>query len=357
MKRVKDLFDKIASLENLKLAAKMAAKGKKKRKTVQRFLANQDEKLQLLHNLLVTGEYKCLGYSKKIIEDRCSRKVREIFVPKFFPDQIVQWALILQIKPILTRGMYAYSCASIENRGTTYGFKYVKRVLADRKNSKYCLVMDIKKFYPSIDQDLLIKKFERVIKDQKTLNLMEKIVRSVPSGLPIGNYTSQWFANFFLQSFDHFVKENLHAKYYVRYMDDILIFDNNKCKLHQICVSCIKYLKTQTLQVKPNYSIFLVADSHVRGRAPDFLGYKFFRDFILMRGRTFLRARKRFKMVSGKTRITAKDASAVLSYIARITLTSGSEIYNRYVAGFINVGSCKKIISFHDKQIAKACVA
>jgi len=353
MKRAKLLFDKIASLDNLELASRLASKGKKKRKNVKRFFEDKDKKLQFLHELLVSGKYHSMGYTKKSIVDRCSNKHREIFVPKFFPDQIVQWALILQIKPYLTRGMYAYSCASVEGRGSYYGYKYVKRILQDTKNTKYCLVMDIKRFYPSIDQDVLMDKFRKIIKDRRTIELIDKIVRSVPSGVPIGNYTSQWFANFFLQDYDHFVKERLHARYYVRYMDDMLLFCSSKDHLH-FCVRRSKnFLKIQKLKIKPNYQVFLVANKIALGRAPDFLGYKFFRNFIALRGRTFLRARRRVSKVCNKSRLTAKDSSAILSYVSRINLVSNTKIYNSFVKNNINLGNCKKVVSFHDRQQAK----
>ncbi len=351
MKRVKDLYKQIIDLKNLEIACNFASRGKKKRRTVIRTLENRTEKLKKLHELLKTEDYRPVGYSKKTIIDRCTSKIRDIYVPKFYPDQIVQWALMLVLKPILLKGMYDYSCASIDRRGGTYGIKAVKKWLFhDEKHTKYCLVCDIKKFYPSINQDILMKKFENKIKDKQTLDLIEKIVRSTPSGLPIGNFTSQWFANFYLQDFDHYVKEQLKIKYYVRYMDDMLFFASNKRELGKKQKLIEKYIKDEKLTLKNNWQIFKVAKKKGDGRPIDFLGYKFYRDYVTMRGKTFLRTVRRIRKVAKKEYLTAKDASAILSYSARIKQVSGNKLYDKYLKPYVNLGGCRWTVSVHDKK-------
>lgn len=351
MKRVKNLFDGVASYKNLQVACNFAARGKKKRKTVARIMGQKDTKLRFLSNLLSSGAYHPMQYNKKTIIDRCTMKVREIYVPKFFPDQIVQWSLMLQLKPIIMRGMYDYSCASIDGRGGLYGINTVKKWLkTDPENTRYCLVTDIKKFYPNINQDILMQKFSRKLKDARTLRLIEQIVRSVPSGLPIGNFTSQWFANFYLQDFDHYVKEQLHIKHYIRYMDDMVFFSSNKRDLAEKRKLIEVYINSEDLTIKPNWQIFKVADDSSSGRPIDFLGYKFYRNYTTMRSKTFLRTTRRLRKVSKKKYLTAKDASAVLSYVARIKVASGNGIYKKYVAPAINLKRCRLAISLHDKK-------
>lgn len=354
MKRVKDLYKKIIDVKNLEIACNFASRGKKKRKTVIRTLENRKEKLEKLHSLLESEEYHPMGYNKKTIIDRCTSKIREIYVPKFYPDQIVQWALMLVLKPLLMKGMYDYSCASVDGRGGSYGIKAVKKWLyQDEKHTKYCLVCDIRKFYPSINQDILMKKFERKIKDKQTLDLIEKIVRSTPSGLPIGNFTSQWFANFYLQDFDHFVKEQLKIKYYIRYMDDMLFFSSNKRELSKKQKIIQDYLKKEKLTIKNNWQIFKVAKQKGDGRPIDFLGYKFYRKYVTMRSKTFLRTTRRIRKVSKKEYLTARDASAILSYSARIKVVSGNKFYDKYLKPYINLGGCRWTVSVHDKKQAQ----
>lgn len=341
-------------LQNLKCAMHFASKGKKKRKNVIRTLLQEDEKIKFLQNLLIKETYHPLPYTKKIIVDRCTNKIREIYVPKFYPDQIVQWALMLVVKPILMKGMYDFSCASIDGRGGAYGIRAVKKWLKeDKKNTKYCLVADVRKFYPSVNQDILIEKFRRKIKDEKTLKLIEKIIRSVPSGLPIGNFTSQWFANFYLQDFDHYVKEKLKIKHYIRYMDDMVFFSSNKRTLSKQRVLIEEFLKKEKLTIKPNWQVFKIAEDKNDGRPLDFLGYKFYRNFLTMRSKTFLRTTRRIRKVAKKEFLTSKDSSAVVSYVARINMASGRKFYDKYVKSLINVKACKISISLHDKKKAK----
>ncbi len=355
MKRVKDLYDEIIDLSTLRVASRCASKGKRKRVNVKRFMGDIEQKLALLHDLLFREKYKPMKYSSKIINDKCTGKIREIFIPKFYPDQIVQWALMLVIKPILMRGMYDYCCASVDNRGASYGIKTVQKWLKnDPRNTKYCLICDVRKFYPSIDQDLLLKKFETIIKDQKTLNLIKIIVRSVPSGVPIGNYTSQWFANFYLQDFDHYVKEQLKIPHYIRYMDDMVFFSPNKRKLGKWQKEIEKYLNNEHLTIKPNWQVFKIADKKGSGRPLDFLGYKFYRNYITMRSKTFLRAVRRIRKIYKKDYLTARDSSAIMSYSARIKVTSGNRFYLKYLQPYVNVGQCRFTISRHDKLRNKA---
>jgi retron-type reverse transcriptase len=342
-------------MENLKCALYFASRGKKNRKSVLRTMTDSESKLKFLQNLLINEEYHPLSYNRKTIIDRCTCKVREIFVPRFYPDQIVQWALMLVIKPILLKGMYDFSCASIDGRGGLYGVNAVKKWLrTDKKCTKYCLVIDIKKFYPSVNQEILLEKFKRKIKDTQTLSLIEKIVHSVPSGLPIGNFTSQWFANFYLQDFDHYVKEQLKIKHYIRYMDDMVFFSSNKRTLSRQRTLIDQYLQNEKLTVKPNWQIFKVGESKNNGRPIDFLGYKFYRNYTTMRARTFLRTTRRIRKISKKSYLTAKDSCAVMSYVARMNVTSGDKFYNKYVRPYINLKACRLTISIHDSKKAKA---
>ena len=135
--------------------------------------------------------------------------------------------------------------------------KYIEKILVrDRKNTKYCLKLDVKKFYPSIDKEILKRKFRRKIKERETLELIDKIIDSSEEGLPIGNFTSQWFANFYLQDLDHYIKEQLKAPYYIRYMDDMIIFHRNKKELHKVKDKIEEYLNKEHLKLKENWQLF-----------------------------------------------------------------------------------------------------
>ena len=131
--------------------------------------------------------------------------------------------------------------------------------------------MDISKFYPSIDNEILKQMLRRKIKDEDCLYLIDSIIDS-NAGLPIGNYTSQWFSNFFLQGLDHYIKEKLGVKYYVRYVDDLILLGGNKKKLHATRKAISEYLNNIGLRLKDDWQVF-----KVNNRAIDFLGFRFFR--------------------------------------------------------------------------------
>ena len=121
---------------------------------------------------------------------------------------------------------HTYACR--KNKGIHKAAQDIKKVLRkDVVNTQYCLKLDIKKFYPSIDHEILKSIVRRKIKDTKVLKLLDEIIDSAP-GVPIGNYLSQYFANLYLAYFDHWIKECKKIKYYFRYADDIVIFSKNK---------------------------------------------------------------------------------------------------------------------------------
>lgn len=187
MKRKGYIYNKIYTFDNCKMAIIKASKNKRYRNDVNCIINNIDKYATQLSEMLKNKEYKPSPYIEKKIYDGANKKERIIFKPAFFPDQCIHWSLMLQLQPILQKGMYEYCCASVPNRGIHYGSTYIKRILKDdRKNTKYCLKLDVKKFYPSIDKNVCKRKFRRIIKDYDVLNLIDAIIDSSnESGLPI----------------------------------------------------------------------------------------------------------------------------------------------------------------------------
>lgn len=173
----------------------------------------------------------------------------------------MQHSVVSQLKNFWTGKFINTTFSCIENRGIHACLKAVKKALNDKENTVYCLKLDITKFYPSINHLILKQIISRKIKDQKILDILYEIIDSVDSteelketGIPIGNYLSQYFANIYLSYFDYWCKEELKCKYYFRYADDIVILSNNKQWLHNILISIKIYLKYELkLIVKPNY--------------------------------------------------------------------------------------------------------
>lgn len=229
MKRESYLFDGIVNKENIYKAILRSSKGKTKRREVQKILNNIDYYTNEIYKILSSKSYIPSEYRVSIIYDSLNKKERTISKPKYYPDQVIQYCLMNILEPILIRKMYLYSCGSIKGRGTSFGQKNLRKWLdKDIKGTKYCLKMDVRKFYPSINKERLKDKFRKIIKDENCLWLINVIIDSHKNGIPLGNYTSGFFSNYYLTDLDNFIKENLKIKYYVRYVDDLVNYIREK---------------------------------------------------------------------------------------------------------------------------------
>lgn len=346
MKRKGNIYPKIYDKENIRYAIKCASRGKTDRENVKKIINNIDYYINQVYELLLNKTYKPSPYEKKEIIDGVKNKKRIIYKPRFFPDQVIHWCLMLQIEEILQKPMYYYSCASIKGKGVKLASTYIKKILKqDFKNTKYCLKADITKYFPSIDRNILKNKIREVIKCNDTLWLIDQIIDSCNEGVPIGNYTSQWFANFYLQKFDHFIKEKSHIKYYVRYMDDIVIFHKNKKTLHNIKNEIEQFLNNEHLVMKQNWQIF-----RTDSRPLDFLGYKFYRTHTELRGNLALRIKRRAKKIYKKKHMTVQDAGAMISYYGWIKGSNSRNFYIKNVKKYINIQKCKKIVRDYNRN-------
>lgn len=340
MKRTGFLYEKIIDKNNILLAIYNASKRKRNRPDVKRVLNDVDKHVDKIHKYLTDDNFELSPFLIQTIVDNSSGKIRTIQKPKFFPDQCIHWTIMQIVEPILNKGMDYYCCASVKGRGGKRGQAAVKKWLKnDPRNTKYTLQLDVSKFYPSVDQDILIKLLWRKIKDKRCMSLLIKIIRSNDKGLPLGNYSSPIFANFYLQGLDHFAKEKLGVKYMVRYMDDIVIFGPNKKKLHKARKAIDSYLKQLKLTIKGNWQVF-----KTNSRPIDFLGYRFYRDHVTMRRRNALRIKRRVKKIYRKDKLNFKDASAIVSYLGWIYHSDSRYFYKKHLKPFINIKKMKGVI-------------
>jgi hypothetical protein len=186
--------------------------------------------------------------------------------------------------------------------------------------------------------------FLKKIKDKDCLQLIYAIIDS-NQGLPIGNYTSQWFANFFLQGLDHLIKEKLGVKYYIRYVDDLVMLGGNKRKLHKVKLALDEYLNTIGLKLKDNWQVFKISK-----RPIDFLGFKFYYDKTTLRKKISLRIKRRINKISKKNTLNYKDACAVISYWGWIKRSDSYNFYNKYVKSKVSINKARKVVSNYGKR-------
>ena len=229
MKRTKSLFNQITSYENVRLAWTKARKGKMDKPAVKNFARHVNENLTKIQQNLKSKPPVLSKYTQFKIFDP---KERVISVVPFL-DRVMHHAIMNILEPVFERQFIYHTYACRKGKGS---HKAVQYVFKKAKKYRYFLKLDVKKYFDNIDHEVLKKMLGRIIKDKECLNLLFCLIDSYgegdgQKGLPIGNLTSQFFANFYLSSLDHFVLEKLKPASYVRYMDDILIIDGSKKKL------------------------------------------------------------------------------------------------------------------------------
>ena len=303
MKRTGNIYQKITELSNIEAAIYKASKGKSGRNSVEKILDSPTYYALQIQKSLKDKTYRPSPYVEMKIHDGANKKERIIYKPCFYPDQIVHWALMLQIEPLLMKGMYEFCCASVKGRGIMRGMRHIKKILVqDRKYTKYCLKLDIKKFYPSIDKQILKNKFRRILKDKDTLNLI----------------------------------------------DHMVLFSNNKKELRKIKIEIDNFLSKEKLTIKENWQLF-----KTESRPLDFLGYRFYHGYTTLRRSNFLRIKRRAKKMSKKDHITFHDAAAMLSYSGWLKHCNSYNYQQKYIKPYVNYKLCKEVIRNESKKDRK----
>lgn len=275
MKRLGNLYSKLYDIDNLILADKKARKGKSKQKDLIEFDKNKDNNLLRLQNILINKEYKTSDYHIFTIYEG---KERVIYKLPYYPDRIVHHGIMNILEKMFINCFTSNTYSCIKERGIHKVLRDLKKDLKDIENTQYCLKLDIKKFYPNVDHEILKSLLQKKIKDKDLLNMLNEIINS-SNGIPIGNYLSQFFGNFYLTYFDHWLKEDKQVKYYYRYCDDLVILHKEKDYLHNLRIEIQEYLKDNlNLELKSNYQVFPIST-----RGIDFVGYKFYHTHILLR--------------------------------------------------------------------------
>lgn len=283
MKRIGNVFHHITDYGNLYLAYTKARVGKSWQNTIKQFEKDITGNLKNIQADLINGSFRTSKYRTMQIHEP---KHRTIYILPFNPDRIVQHAVMNVMEPVWDRRFIhdSYSCrkGKGQHKGSQRCMEFVRRY-------KYCLKGDISKFYPSINHDIMFELVKRTIKCPKTLQLLENIIYAIGGGqnIPIGNYTSQWLGNLYLHELDKYCKHTLRIKGYIRYCDDFVLFHDDKQYLHS-CLMGIKDLLHKKLSLTMSKdSIFPVT------QGVDFLGYRHFPNYVLLRKSTAKRVKKR----------------------------------------------------------------
>lgn len=289
MRSYNNLYEPMLQDDYIKQCFINASKKKKNRNDVREVLENLDEHTELLKKMLTEELFIPDYHTQSIINESSSKKTRRILKPHYKYEQVIHHCAIGQFKPIVMNGLYEFSCGSIPDRGVHYGKKYMRKWLDSYDGKKFfVLKMDVHHFFESINRRILKRKLKEVIRDKRFYRLLciliehdkialvakiltdagveidaeqtktlvgciafddisgaleilqeigiagamfdelKEIIEEMRKGVPLGYFTSQWFGNFYLKALDHYIKEELHAEHYMRYMDDMVILGKSK---------------------------------------------------------------------------------------------------------------------------------
>ena len=366
-KRIGHVFEHVRDMENIKKAIKNASKGKSDRASVKRVLGNIDYYAACIQEMLDNETFKPCRYTIREINDGISKKKRVIAIPRFYPDQCIHHAIIQVLAPIIQHSAYDGSCGCVPNKGVHYAKKKIEKwIKTDPKGTSKVLTADVTQCYPSIKHEELRRSFRKRFKDEKFLRLINKIIASYQQpmavkggrllpeieavGIPVGLYTSPWFCNFFLDEIDHEIKEKMRVKHYVRYVDDMILFDSNKRKLHRILQWLKKRLQGIGLKVKQNWQVF-----KLNNRPLDFLGFKFYKDRTTIRKTIVLRIKRKAKRIWKMGYISFENASAMISYMGWIFWSDSIYFWRKHVRPYVNIKKLKGVVR-NENRIKRAAV-
>ncbi|TGX97725.1 hypothetical protein E5357_11720 [Hominisplanchenecus murintestinalis] len=363
VKQYKYLYRKMLDENIIRKAYKKLRKGKTKRKEIQQIDADLDNEVTAMRRMIentkppdVPVEHPKLAYrpkrrTPKLIKEK--GKLRKIFMPEIH-EQWLHHIIVLILEPIITATAYPYSCGSFPKRGAHYGKKALLKIIRKGKNIRNFAKIDIRHFYDSIRLNILMRELRIRIKDELFLYIVELCLQGFKKGIPLGFYISQWLANYLLEPLDRFITEKLGIKNLIRYMDDIVMGDDNKKKLHKAIAEIRQFIGRRfRLKLKKNYQVFKFnfqkKNGKVIGRVIDFMGFLFFRNRTTMRKAIMLSATRLAKKLARAKEAGRgyfkKHLEAMLSYIGWFSCTDTYDAYQDYIKPHINVRRLKKIIS------------
>lgn len=277
MKRHGNLFDRITEYENLWEAHVRARRGKAHYIEVQKINKSPEKYLLRLQARLKDKSYRTSQYD--VLSRKEGKKMREIYRLPYYPDRIVHHAIMNVVEEIWMKTLIRDTYQSLPGRGVHLAAGRIRKALrTEPEATRYCLKVDVRKFYPSVDNEIMKRIVRKKIKDPDLLWLLDEIIDST-KGLPIGNYVSQIFGNLYLNEFDHWIKETKKIRHYFRYCDDLVFFGASSSELHELRREVDTYLaENLKLEIKKNWQVFPV---DIRG--VDVVGYRFFRTHTLLR--------------------------------------------------------------------------
>lgn len=295
MKIARDLFVKITSLEHLFNSWEHFRRGKRKRKDIQYFERHLEDRIFEIQKDIVNIQYRHGSYEHFYVTDPKQRFISKASVR----DRLIHEAVYQVLNDLFEQTFIFHSLSSRLGKGTHFGVEHLRRMIrkASRNGKTFCyaLKMDIKRFFDSVGHQILKQLIRKKVKDEKALVIIDEIIDSFHTiagvGIPLGNVTSQLFANIYLHELDDFIKQRLREKFYLRYCDDFIILSEDRSHLESLVPFISEFLGSILhLELHPKKVILRKLSQGI-----DFIGYILFQSHTLLRTCTAKRMKKKLK--------------------------------------------------------------
>jgi len=288
MKRANNLMPQIATTENIRLAAWKAAKGKRHAREVLNWMTDVDRRVLDIHQQLSSGIVQVGEYRYFTIYEPKERKI----CAAAFGEQVMHHSLMNICHPYFEKKQIFDSYASRKGKGT---YAAIERAQMYARRYPWYLKLDVKKFFDSICHEVLVLQLAGMFKDRTLVGIFEQIIHSYAaapgSGLPIGNLTSQYFANHYLNGLDHYIRETLQVPGYVRYMDDLVLWRDDKAALKRDFVAIRAYIETELrCSLKPE-------SLHASWHGLPFLGYRILPEKVRLLAKSKIRYIRKLRTI------------------------------------------------------------
>ncbi len=332
MRRTGDLFPMICSNEIIAESAKLSCAGRKDKHEVAMFQSREAELMVELKHLISDHAYITSGYRFCTKREHGNGKVRQIADLPLYPDRMVRRAYALVVIPVINRTLIDQTYASRPGKGTHAALAQAREYLDSYPKLVYCMSLDVHHCYENIDPDILEMKLERLIKDKDVLEELDYFIESYPRpGISIGDCFSATFCNLYLSEMDHYVKQELHAHAYIRYADNFFVFGNSREWLLKIKPKMDEQIEKIGLEFKPNW---VIAD--LRREGVDFLGYRLYKDYVLLKDSTKIRMKRRVRDLEKRLDAgmvpTSSDMGMLSSYQGCLKWCNGYRLEQKCLA-------------------------
>ena len=349
--RYKYLWAKCTRRETIINAWKKLRKGKTKRRKVKQiendFDAWVDRMQEMMINTYPGGNpakmFEAPKHKVKYVFEH--GKIREIYRPGII-EQWVHHIVVQVLGPIIDKFSYKYSCGSMPKRGGVYGKNYLRKQIKINHGFRYFAKLDIRHFFNHIRIDIVIEKLYTFIEDDWFMFLLKRIFMHFKVGMPLGFYPSQWLANFVLSQMDFMITRSRPIAY-IRYVDDMVICDNSKKRLHEIIFKIKHELGKLRLKLKSNFQVIKFI-YFSKGRPIDFMGFVFKRRNVILRKRIIRGIVRMTNRIHSHNFISLSQARSILSRFGWFKHTDCKRFFNEDIKPLISIRSLKKIVRKSD---------